>query len=75
MVPNVWIFVISMQQKMEVLQQFDVNLIQQFYRKRDSTPVNFAKPLQLVSAIFYQIFIFLPNDSPSKTIKTVFYFI
>ena len=72
MVPNVWIFVISTQQKMEVLQQFDVNLIQQLYRKRDSTPVNFAKPLQLVPAIFYQIFIFSPNDSPSKTIKTVF---
>ena len=24
---------------------------------------------------FYQIFIFSPNDSPSKTIKNVFYFI
>ena len=31
--------------------------------------------LKLVSAIFYQIFIFSPNDSPSKTIKNVFYFI
>ena len=30
--------------------------------------------LKLVSAIFYQIFIF-PNDSPSKTMKNVFYFI
>ena len=29
--------------------------------------------LKLVSAIFYEIFIFSPNDSPSKTI--VFYFI
>ena len=32
-------------------------------------------PLKLVSAIFYQLFIFSPNDSPSKTVKNVFYFI
>ena len=31
--------------------------------------------LKLVSAIFYQIFIFSSNDSPSKTMKNVFYFI
>ena len=31
--------------------------------------------LKLVSAIFYQIFIFSPNDSPSKTMKKFFYFI
>ena len=31
--------------------------------------------LKLVSAIFYQILIFAPNDSPSKTMKNVFYFI
>ena len=31
--------------------------------------------LNLVSAIFYQIFIFSPNDSPSKTMKSVFYVI
>ena len=30
--------------------------------------------LKLVSAIFYQTFIFSPNDSPSKTMKNVFYF-
>ena len=29
--------------------------------------------LCLVSAIFYRIFIFSPNDSPSKTMKNVFY--
>ena len=29
----------------------------------------------LLSAIFTQIFIFLPNDSPSKTIKNNLYFI
>ena len=31
--------------------------------------------LKLVSAIFYQISIFSPNDSPWKTMKNVFYFI
>ena len=31
--------------------------------------------LKLASAIFYQIFIFSPNDSPLKTMKNVFYFI
>ena len=31
--------------------------------------------LKLGSAIFYEIFIFSPNDSPSKTIEIVFYFI
>ena len=44
---------------------------------------NFAPPrlfqaprfLKLVSAIFYQIFIFLQNDSHLKTMKNVFYFI
>ena len=33
------------------------------------------KSLKLVSAIFYQIFIFSPNDSPSKAVKNAFYFI
>ena len=31
--------------------------------------------LRLVSAIFYQISIFLSNDRPSKTMKNIFYFI
>ena len=31
--------------------------------------------LKLVSAIFYQIFIFSPNDSPLKIMQNVFYFI
>ena len=31
--------------------------------------------LKLVSAIFYQILIFSSNDSPSITMKNVFYFI
>ena len=31
--------------------------------------------LKLVSAIFNQIFIYSPNDSPSKTMKNVFYVI
>ena len=31
--------------------------------------------LKLVSAMFYEVFIFAQNDSPSKTLKSVFYFI
>ena len=31
--------------------------------------------LRLVSAIFYQIFVFSSTDSPSKTMKNVFYFV
>ena len=31
--------------------------------------------LKLVAAIFYQIFILSPNNSPLKTTKNVFYFI
>ena len=31
--------------------------------------------LKLVSAIFYQIFVFSSSDRPSKTMKNVFYFI
>ena len=34
-----------------------------------------SKNLKLVSAIIYEIFIFSPNNSPSKTMKNVFYFI
>ena len=33
-----------------------------------------SQVLKLVSAIFYEFFIFLPNDSPSKTVKNVFLF-
>ena len=33
------------------------------------------RDLKLVSAIFYQIFIFSPHDSPSKAMKSVFYLI
>ena len=35
----------------------------------------FQHSLKVVSAISYQISIFSPNDSPSKTMKNVFYFI
>ena len=31
--------------------------------------------LRLVSAVFYQIFVFSSTDSPSKTMKNVFYFV
>ena len=37
--------------------------------------INKNSNLKLVFAIFYQIFIFSPNDSPLKTTKNVFYFI
>ena len=36
---------------------------------------SFEYYLKLVSTIVYQMFIFSPNDSPSKTMKNVFYFI
>ena len=35
----------------------------------------FLKCSVFFKANFYQIFVFPPNDSPSKTIKSVFYFI
>ena len=34
-----------------------------------------SQTLKLVSAIFIQIFNFSPNDSLSKTMKNIFYFI
>ena len=36
---------------------------------------NACLALKLVSAIFYQIYIFSPNDSSSKTMKSLFHFI
>ena len=36
---------------------------------------NFKRQLKLMSTIFYQIFIFSPNNGPSETMKSVFYFI
>ena len=41
------------------------------------TPQNAIKinSLKLVSAIFYEFFIFSRNDSPLKTMKNVFYFV
>ena len=35
----------------------------------------YFKLLKLVYAIFYQIFIFSPNESPLKAMKNVLYFI
>ena len=35
----------------------------------------YRKDLNVVSAIFYHIFVFSQNDSPLKTTKNVFYFI
>ena len=43
--------------------------------KNTTIPSFLPSPLlKLVSAIFYQIFIFSPNDNPSKTMKNVFLF-
>ena len=47
-----------------------------FFIKRLSEHTQYmTKFLKLVSAIFYQIFIFSQNDRPLKTMKNVFYFI
>ena len=43
--------------------------------KRKNTAQKIFFPLKFVSANFYQIFIFSPNDNPLKTIKNVLYFI
>ena len=45
------------------------------WQKKIATRVFFLLFLKLISAIFYQILIFSPNDSPSKTMKNVFYLI
>ena len=53
-------------------------------QRRNPMELNFAsleikhtngQSLKLVSAIFYEIFVFSPNNSPSKTMKSVSYFI
>ena len=45
------------------------------FLKYKITKLNKSDYLKLVSAIFYQIFIFSSSDRPSKTMKNVFYFI
>ena len=50
--------------------QIRFDKIDRFIRIYDGT-----RYLKLVPAIFYQIFIFSTNDSPSKTMKNFFYFI
>ena len=48
-------------------------MVSQVNLKNDLSYENdFLKPMY---AILYQILIFSPNDSPSKTMKNVFYFI
>ena len=42
--------------------------------KIKAVQLNQIEYLKLVSAIFYRIFIFSQNDSSSKTVKNVFYF-
>ena len=45
--------------------------------EEDATKVirEFEEIIKLVSAIFIKLLFFSPNDSPSKTIKSAFYFI
>ena len=44
-------------------------------KKSEKRNINSSLNLKLVSAIFCQIVIFSPNDSPLKTMKNIFYFI
>ena len=65
---------------------FSLKLVTSFITKYNKSGLlyilihgSFSNPeinhLKLVSAIFYQIFIFSSNDRPSKIMKNVFYFI
>ena len=45
-----------------------------FFETGKSISDNYFVFLKLLSAIFYQIFIFQPNDSLSKSMKNVFLF-
>ena len=60
--------------KKQALQLFGTILIEKI---PDPTNVKqyYQSYLKLVSAIYYQTFIFSPNESPSKTIKQVLHFI
>ena len=51
----------------------DLTLFDKFEKNINETA--FGSILKACVSYFYQIFIFSPNDSPSKTIKNVFYFI
>ena len=57
----------------QTISRFFVNELSQTLAKKDTFITR--QDLKLVSAIFYQMFIFSPNDRPSKTKKNVFYFI
>ena len=43
-----------------------------YYAQINCDDAKYDTKLKLVSPIFHQIFIFSPNDSPSKTVKNVF---
>ena len=56
--------------------KFENNLSVQIIKEHICVGQEFDfEQLKLVSTIFYQIFIFSPNDSPSKTMKNVICFI
>ena len=50
-------------------------LSKNIYKKNLYNQIYQTQCLKLVSTIFYQIFIFSPNDNLSKIMKNVFYFI
>ena len=50
-------------------------LIEMFFLHGLKVNLNILVKLKLVSAIFYQIFIFSSNDRFSKTMESVYYFI
>ena len=50
-------------------------MLDYFKKKKKKVVKSIKEILKLVPGTFHQVFIFSPNDSPSKTIKNVFYFI
>ena len=50
-------------------------LIEMFFLHGLKVNLNILINLKLVSAIFYQFFIFSSNDRSSKTMESVYYFI
>ena len=59
------------------IEEIVIPFVSTHYSNFDSKSISITanSQLKLVSAIFYQIFIFSPNDSPLKTVKNIFYFI
>ena len=67
-----WAPVLNRFRKMTIIKEKEVNGTQ---KPAVNVVRSCSLQLKLVSSIFYQIFIFSPNDNPLKTTKSVFYFI